>query len=46
MREKLRPKRRWCCSVRGKRKKKSEKGVFILYKDNIKIMDKQATVTV
>ena len=28
------------------REKKSKKGVFILYKDNIKIMDKQTTVTV
>ena len=34
------------CSVRGERKKKSEKEVFILYKDNIILMDKRVTVTV
>ena len=35
------------CSVREEReKKKSEKEVFILYRDNIILIDKWATVTV
>ena len=38
-RDKLRPERRWLLSERRERKK-SENGVFILCKDNIKIMDK------
>ena len=37
--------RHWCCSGE-RRRKKSEKGFFVVFEDNIKIINRRATVTV
>ena len=35
----------WCCSGE-RRRKKSEKGFFVVFEDNIKIINRRATITV